>query len=268
MKNFETLRLERKDRALVVTVNRPDKLNALSEKVLVELKDLFRDLHRDPVGLRGVILTGAGEKSFIAGADIAAMARMTPEEGRAFSALAQEVTVLIETLPRPVIACVNGYAFGGGCEMAMSCDFIYASKNAQFAQPEVNLGLIPGFGGCVRLQKYVGPGRAKELIYTGRRVGADEAARMGLVSAVFEDRDSLLAAAEKTIREIADKSASAVALSKRAVLESENLETHEGLVLEREAFVEAFRSTDKREGVNAFLEKRGPRFDRDLSAAI
>ncbi len=198
--NYQTLLVEQHSGIVTLTVNRPDKLNALSEVVLSELKDLLTGLAaRSFPEIRGMLVTGAGEKAFIAGADIARMSEMSPAEGAAFGQLGQSVTLLLEALPFPVIACVNGYALGGGCELAMGCDYIFATANAVFGQPEVTLGLIPGFGGCVRLLRFVGPGRAKELIYTGRNVKADEALQIGLVNRVFATKQDLLAGAAESL---------------------------------------------------------------------
>ena len=185
--DYETLLVDEQDGITTITVDRPDALNALNATVLAELDAVTTTIASARGATRGVILTGSGEKAFIAGADIKAMSQMSPDEAEAFSRLGQRVTTQLESLPVTVIACVNGFALGGGCEMAMACDFIYATGNARFGQPEVSLGLIPGFGGCVRLIRYVGPGHAKELIYSGRHVKADEAARLGLVNIGVRD---------------------------------------------------------------------------------
>lgn len=259
--DFETLLVDRNEGIVTVTVNRRAALNALSELTLTELKNFILDLHpEDGFGVRGLILTGSGDKAFVAGADIAEMSEMTPDEGEAFSALGQEVTSLLENLPVPVVACVNGYALGGGCELAMACDFIYATENALFGQPEVSLGLIPGFGGCVRLQRYVGSGQAKEIIYTGRKINAAEAQRLGLVNRVFASKQEMLDAAAKSLAEVAGKSPVAVALSKVAINASVGLTTKGGLEIEKAAFRGAFLSEDMREGTAAFLGKRPPEF--------
>src|SRR4051812_10467120 len=164
-----------------VTVNRPRARNALSSQVLTELLEVCSTLGENPA-VAGIVLTGAPGPAFVAGADIREMAALDPEEGTRFGALGQEVTRALERLPVPVNACVDGYALGGGCELALACDFVYATPKAVFGQPEVLLGLIPGFGGCVRLRRQVGPGRARELIFTGRHVDAAEAQRIGLVT--------------------------------------------------------------------------------------
>ncbi len=206
---FKTLRIDRSEFILTVTIDRPDKHNALSTVVLTELAELFTKLPgRSEV--RGIVITGAGDRAFVAGADIKDMSAMSVEQGIAFGRLGQEVTELIEALPIPVIACVNGFALGGGCELAMAADFIYATEAAAFGQPEVSLGLIPGFGGCVRLIRLVGPGRAKELIYTGRSVDAAEALRIGLVNRVFATRREMMAAAAESLALIVKRSPVAV----------------------------------------------------------
>ncbi|MFC6236014.1 enoyl-CoA hydratase/isomerase family protein, partial [Leucobacter soli] len=194
----ETLDLEVSEEILTVTISRPEVLNALSPVVIAELRRVFGPLRselgradetgRPDWSIRGVILTGAGEKSFVAGADISVMRGMSPAEADAYTAEAQELTSWLETLPVPVVAAVNGFALGGGCEIAMSCDYIFAAETASFGQPEVGLGLIPGFGGCVRLQQLVGVAAARELIFTGRRIDAAEALRLGLVLRVLPDQ--------------------------------------------------------------------------------
>ena len=257
MKEYKTLLTEIKDEILHLTVNRPDKLNALSITVLSELKDVMENL---PGDIRGVILTGSGEKAFIAGADIKAMEYMTPEEGEKFSKLGQEVPLLFEHAPVPIIACVNGFALGGGCEMAMGCDFIYATHNAHFGQPEVNLGLIPGFGGTQRLMRYVGVSLSRELIYTGRSIKADEAEKMGLVSKTFGNKEEMIVAALKTFEMIKSKSPLAITKCKEVIRIGSDSTLEQGLDAERGAFKWIFGTEDKKEGVHAFLEKRTAKF--------
>lgn len=267
---YETIELHVADAVATVTINRPEVLNALSPQVIAELRQVFGDL-RESLGqpgddgepdwsIRGVIFTGSGSKSFVAGADISVMRTMSPEQSASYSAGAQELTSWIETLPVPVIAAVNGFALGGGCELAMACDYIFASENASFGQPEVALGLIPGFGGCVRLQQYVGIAAARELIFTGRRIDALEAARLGLVAHVFPDTGALHVGAAESLGLIIKNSPVAVAAAKRAVRASQALPTDAGLALEREAFAACFGTGDMIEGTTAFVEKRKPAF--------
>jgi len=186
---------------------------------------------------------------------------MNPKEAGEFGLLGQEVTLLFETLSIPVIAAVNGFAFGGGCEMAMSCDFIYATENAIFGQPEVKLGLIPGFGGTQRLARLVGRNRAKEIIYTGRNVSAGEALEMGLVIKLFPNKEALIEGAVKTFGQIKKVSLNAVKLSKRVMNEGNDLTVPEGLKCELEQFSNIFSSNDMKEGTKAFIEKRAPNFE-------
>ena len=259
--NYETLALSMDEGVVTIMINRPDKLNALSEVVLNELKDCLSLMSKDKgFTLKGVTLTGSGEKAFIAGADISKMAKMNVQEGRALGALGQEVSVLFETLQVPVIAAVNGFALGGGCEMAMSCDVIFASKNAIFGQPEVKLGLIPGFGGTQRLPRYIGRPRAKELTYTGRHINAALAKEWGLVNEVYDDIPSMLEAAKSLHKEMQKNSSYAVAAAKKAINEAVDLEMNEALKVELDQFEVTFASEDKKVGVQAFLNKEKPAF--------
>lgn len=241
-----------------LTINRPDKLNALSREVLLDLKSTLRDLGGRH-GTRALVVTGAG-KAFVAGADIAAMTKMTPAEAREFAALGHEVFDRIEALPFPVIAAVNGFALGGGCELALACDFIYASTKARFGQPEVNLAIIPGFGGTQRLPRRVGPGVGRELIYTGKMIDAEEALRIGLANALFEP-EALMPAALKTAEEIALKGPLAVAAAKRVIRDGMDRALFDANALERNAFGTCFETSDQREGMEAFLGKRAPEFE-------
>jgi len=240
-----------------LTINRPDKLNALSQEVLSDLSSAIEALAANDE-VWAAVITGTG-KAFVAGADIAAMKNMTEAEGLEFGALGHRVFTAIENLRCPVIAAVNGFALGGGCELALACDFIYASSKAKFGQPEVNLGIIPGFGGTQRLPRRVGSAAARELIYTGTMINAEEALRLGLANAVFEP-DELLAAATKTAAEIASKGPLAVAAAKRLIRDGVDLPLPEANRLERAAFGEAFGTEDQSEGMGAFLEKRAPAF--------
>ncbi|RLA62635.1 MAG: hypothetical protein DRQ88_08285 [Epsilonproteobacteria bacterium] len=253
MKTYETLLTEVKNEILHLTINRPDKLNALSILVLSELKDVMNNL---PGEIRGIILTGSGEKAFIAGADIKAMDSMTPEAGEEFSKLGQEVPLLFEHAPVPIIACVNGFALGGGCEMAMGCDFIYVTHRAVFGQPEVNLGLIPGFGGTQRLMKYVGEALSREIIYTGRNVKWDEAIEIGLAQKAFGNKEEMIQGALNTFEMIKSKSSLSITKCKEVIRIGADSTLEQGLEAERTAFKWIFGTEDKKEGVRAFLEKR------------
>lgn len=260
-RDWQTLKFNLSENFGTITINRPTKMNALNVELLGELKELLIELSKDEAfELKGLIVTGEGEKAFIAGADIAEMSDMTPSDAYTFGQLGQQVTVLFETLNIPVIACVNGFALGGGCEIAMSCDFIYSTANAMFGQPEVKLGLIPGFGGTQRLAKLVGRNRAKEIIYTGRNVNATEAREMGLVLKTFETKDLMIAEATKTLKAISGNSSFAVSIAKKVMNEGIDLTTTEGLQLEKRQFSAIFSSEDMREGTKAFIEKRAPQF--------
>jgi enoyl-CoA hydratase len=241
-----------------ITVNRPDKLNALDAQVLAGLRAAVDGL-RGHETVRCAILTGAGEKAFVAGADIAAMQSMSPDEARAFARAGHDLGVALETLPVPVIAAVHGFALGGGCELALACDFIHASSKARFGQPEVKLGVIPGFGGTQRLARRVGIARARELVYSGAMIGADEAQRIGLVNAVHPP-EQLLANVRALASTIAQMGPYAIAQAKQVLLEGEERPLPEANTLEVEAFARCFTTTDQREGMQAFLEKRAARF--------
>lgn len=254
------VRLERDGRTAIVTIDRPKALNALSPEVLDALAEVIAELAADPGDLAGVLLVGAGGRAFVAGADISAMAGLTPDEGAQTAEHGHAVAAAIEALSLPVIACVDGYALGGGLELALACDFIYATEASRFGQPEVHLGLIPGFGGTVRLPRAVGPALAKELIYTGRQLDVEEAARVGLVTRRFDDREALLAGARETVQLIGRNASTAVGLAKRVLVGAAGTPTATATLLEIEGFRDAFRTDDMREGVAAFLEKREPDF--------
>lgn len=258
--NFETIHFEVKDQFGILTVNREAKFNALNSQVLMELKEILTELKDNREKLQGLIFTGAGDKAFIAGADIAEMSSMESEEAHDFAELGQEVTMLFESLPYPVIACVNGFALGGGCEMAMSCDFIYATETAIFGQPEVKLGLIPGFGGTQRLAKLIGRNKAREIIYTGRNVKAQEAFSIGLAIKLFATKEEMINAAYATLNEVAKNSPLAVGLSKFVMNEGNDLPVGDGLEVEAKHFGDIFSSYDMKEGTKAFVEKRQAKF--------
>jgi len=244
-------------RIATVVINRPEALNAFDADHLRDLTEVFRDL-RTNREVRAVVLTGAGDRAFAAGADIRAMRDMDQEAGRTFGRLGHAAAMAIESMPRPVIAAVNGFALGGGCELALASDIRLASENAVFAQPEVGLGIPPGWGGTQRLPRIVGPGLAAELIFTGRRVKAEEALRVGLVNAVFP-AESLLTEAQAMANLIAANSPLAVAAAKQAMAAAYG-ETGKGLAIELDFFARAFTTHDQHEGMSAFIDKRKPAF--------
>jgi enoyl-CoA hydratase len=242
----------------VATINRPKALNALDGRTVAELSRLLDEVAADRT-LRGLVLTGAGGKAFAAGADLAEMARLAPPEARRFAAAGQQALAKLEALPIPTIAAVNGFAFGGGCELAMACDLIYASEQARFGQPEVNLALIPGFGGTQRLVRRVGIMRAKEMILTGDAVDAARARALGLVLEVLPD-EKLVPFAVAQARKIASRGPLAVAAAKRVIEAGAEVDRATGCALELEAFALIFTTDDAREGMAAFLAKRPASF--------
>ncbi|MBQ2829477.1 MAG: enoyl-CoA hydratase/isomerase family protein [Oscillospiraceae bacterium] len=244
---------EQKEAIGYITINRPEALNALNSGVLEELDKVLDAIDLESV--RCVIVRGAGEKSFVAGADIAQMKGLTKAEGEAFGKRGNDVFRKLETLPIPTIAAVGGYALGGGCELAMACDIRIASDTAVFGQPEVGLGITPGFGGTQRLARLVSPGMAKQLIYTARNIKADEALRIGLVNALYP-LDELYAAADKLASTIAANAPIAVRASKKAINDGLQLSIDEAIVVEEKAFGSCFETADQQEGMGAFLEKR------------
>ena len=237
----------------VMTVNRPKALNALNPDVLKDLKDAFEAVDLETT--RVIVLTGAGEKSFVAGADIAAMSQMTKEEGEAFGKFGNDIFRMIETFPIPVIAAVNGFALGGGNELAMSCDIRICSDNAVFGQPEAGLGITPGFGGTQRLARIVGVGKAKEMVYGARNIKAEEAYRIGLVNAVYPQAE-LMGAAMKLAGIIAGNAPIAVRNCKKAMNDGLDTDMDNAIVIEEKLFGDCFESYDQKEGMAAFLEKR------------
>jgi enoyl-CoA hydratase len=253
--HYENIHVASEGAIAIITIDRPKALNALDGRTIAELHGAVEDLA--PVGVRAAILTGAGEKAFVAGADIAEMKTLGVEDALRFAEAGHALMRAIEKSPVPFVAAVNGFALGGGCELALACDFIYASTRAVFGQPEVALGVIPGFGGTRRLAARVGVARARELIYTGRRVPAEEALRIGLCNAVFEPT-ALAAEARKTGLAIADQGPLAVAQAKRAILADPAGGVDGGLHEEARLFAELFKTVDQREGMAAFLEKRKP----------
>ncbi len=250
---MEFVLYEQKGAVGVITISREKALNALNSTVLDELDKTLDGVNLEEV--RCLILTGAGEKSFVAGADIGEMSSLTKAEGEAFGKKGNDVFRKLETFPIPVIAAVNGFALGGGCEISMSCDIRICSENAVFGQPEVGLGITPGFGGTQRLARLVGAGMAKQMIYTARNIKADEALRIGLVNAVYP-LEELMPAAEKMAAGIAKNAPIAVRNCKKAINEGLDADMDEAIVIEEKLFGDCFESYDQKEGMAAFLEKR------------
>ena len=246
------------DGILTVTINRPEKLNALNAEVLEALDAAFRNARSDPA-VGAVILTGAGEKAFVAGADISGFKSFTPVGARDFARKGQATFDLVENLGKPVVAAVNGFALGGGCELAMAATFRYASRNAKLGQPEVNLGLIPGYGGSQRLPRLVGKGRALELLLTGDAISAEEALRIGLVNRVVEPAE-LLPACRETLKKILGKSPIAVRYALEAVHAGLDMPLPQAQDHEATLFGLCAATEDMKEGVAAFLEKRPAKF--------
>ena len=249
---MEFITYEQEGQVGIVTINRPKALNALNSQVLEEIEAAFKAIDLDAV--RAVILTGAGEKSFVAGADICEMSTLTKAEGEAFGKKGNDVFRMIETFPIPVIAAVNGFALGGGCEISMSCDIRICSENAVFGQPEVGLGITPGFGGTQRLARLVGPGMAKQMIYTARNIKADEAFRIGLVNAVYP-QEELMAAAKKMAAGIAKNAPIAVRACKKAINDGLEADMDDAIVIEEKLFGSCFETEDQKYGMAFFLDK-------------
>jgi enoyl-CoA hydratase len=256
---MSTVLVDRDAHVVTITLNRPDKLNALNEELLSELSRVLRDLARD-AAVRCAILTGAGDKAFAAGADIAAMSTMGAVQAKLFAELGHRVGRALESAHFPVIAAVNGFALGGGCELALACDFIYASEKAKLGQPEVNLGVLPGFGGTQLLSRRVGTARAREICMTGDMIGAEEALRIGIVNAVVPSAE-LLPRVREVAAKIASKGPLAVAGIKRVVVRGADVPLLTANELESTAFAALFGTHDQREGMQAFLEKRPPKFE-------
>lgn len=255
---FENIIVGIEDGIATITINRPKALNALNTATVTELGQAVKEISAN-TDVKVVILTGSGDKSFVAGADIVEMSTKTPVEGRTFGQIGQNVFTEIENMPQPVIAAVNGFALGGGCELACACDIRYASENAKFGQPEVGLGITPGFGGTQRLPRVVGRGYGKELIYTASIIDAQEAYRIGLVNKVVpqaELHDTVL----KLAKTIAKKAPVAVQLAKAAINRGINCDVITGVAYEAEVFGLCFATADQKEGMGAFVEKRKPSF--------
>ncbi len=257
--SYQTLLVTVTDGLATVTINRPDKLNALNDQVVADLREAVAALKADPA-VRGVILTGSGPKAFVAGADIGDLATQGVLDGRERALTGQAVLNALETMGKPVLAAVNGFALGGGCELAMACHIRIASENAKFGQPEVKLGITPGYGGTQRLPRIVGKGRALHLLLSAEMIDAQEALRIGLVTKGVP-QDQLMAEAEKLMRTILANGPVAVALTIEAVHQGLEMTLAEGLQLEANAFGLVASTRDMREGLNAFLEKRAARFE-------
>ena len=255
---YENLLVERDAAVVTVTVNRPKALNALNPATLWELQRCCEELRQDKAA-RCVLLTGAGDRAFVAGADIAAMEQMSAIDGRRFALFGQGVMRQLELLPIPVVAAVNGFALGGGLELALSCDLILASATAKFGQPEINLGIIPGFGGTQRLARRIGVEAARLLIYTGDLIGAEEALRLGLVARVVPPAE-LLSQAKQLAATLAAKAPVALQQAKAAINTGSDIDLDDGCRYEAEAFAVAFGTNDRAEGMRAFIEKRPPAF--------
>ncbi|MFW6039899.1 MAG: enoyl-CoA hydratase-related protein [Gemmatimonadota bacterium] len=257
--SYRYLEIERHDGRAILIVDRPDKLNALNADTVDELGRAFREFAADD-DVRGVIVTGAGEKAFVAGADIGELAKMGPIDGVDVSRAGQDVFRFVERMRKPVIAAVNGYALGGGLELALACHIRLASENARFGLPEVTLGIIPGYGGTVRLPRIVGRGRALEMILTGEMIDADEALRIGLVNRVAPQIE-LMGEAESLLEKIEANAPIAIGLALEAVEHGLNTSVEEGLTLEANLFGLLAATDDMREGMRAFLEKRDAEFE-------
>lgn len=250
---MEFVLYEQKGAVGIITISREKALNALNSTVLKELDATLDGVNLDEV--RCLILTGAGEKSFVAGADIGEMSSLTKAEGEAFGKIGNDVFRKLETFPIPVIAAINGFALGGGCEIAMSCDIRICADNAVFGQPEVGLGITPGFGGTQRLPRIIGVGMAKQMIYAGRNIKADEALRIGLVNSVYT-MEELMPNAEKLAQTIAKNAPIAVRNCKEAINKGLDVDMDQAIVIEEKLFGDCFESYDQKEGMTAFLEKR------------
>jgi enoyl-CoA hydratase len=256
--DLQTLKFEKKNSIAYVTVNRPDKLNALNTQVMNDLREAFTAI-RDDKEVRVAILTGAGEKAFVAGADIGELNKNNPVDAKAYTHKGQAVLDLIENLGKPVIACINGFALGGGCELAMACSFRLASENAKLGQPEVKLGIIPGYGGTQRLPRLVGKGPALQILLSGEMISAPEAHRIGLVNEVVPAGE-LIGRAETIAQKIIANAPLAIQYTLEAVNKGMEMPLREGLFLEATLFAVACATEDKKEGTGAFLEKRAAKF--------
>ncbi len=254
---YNFIKIEHTQGITILKISAPKSLNALNSTILKELSDCVSHLD---AATRVLIITGDGEKSFVAGADISEMAHLNEAQGYEFGRLGAQVFRAIETLPIPVIAAVNGFALGGGCELAMACDIRIASSKAKFGQPEVGLGIIPGFSGTYRLPKIVGQGHAKEMIYTGKVIRADEALRIGLVNAVYEP-EQLMEKAVEMAQMMLHNAPVAIGLAKQSINEGYDLDADAAIALENKLFGKCFATSDQKEGMDAFLNKRQAEFN-------
>ncbi len=259
---YNNIVVQVKEGIATITFNRPEILNALNAEALKEFSNALDEINANE-DIRVLILTGAGEKSFIAGADIKQFLTFNTLKAKSFSEMGRSLMNKLQELPIPVIAAVNGFALGGGCEVAMACDFIYTSENAMFGLPEITLGIIPGFGGTQRLPRLVGESMAKELIFTGKMVPAEEAKNMGLVNKVCS-QEQLMDEVIKTAKTIASKGKVSLRAAKQAINNGMNVDLTTGLSIEIDAFALCFTSPDAKEGALAFLEKRKPYFKGSL----
>ena len=255
---YKNLLLETSDGITTLTINRREALNSLNSSVIAELECALFELDLDAT-VKAVVITGAGEKAFVAGADIKEMSELSAFEAHDFARRGQRLMLLINRMRKPVIAAVNGYALGGGLELALACDFIYASEKAKFGFPEVGLGVIPGFGGTQNLARLIGPGRAKELVFSGRIITAAKAHAWGIVNELYPPEE-LLPKALETAKEIAGKGALGVAYAKDAIASGMNMTKEDGFRYEASLFGVLFSTDDQREGMGAFLEKRAAAF--------
>ena len=260
--SYETILYEVEEDVAIIRFNRPKVLNAINPTVVAEVKDALEKIAADK-SIKVLILTGEGDKAFVAGADIASMKDYTPLEGKFFSRQGQELLFQLEALPIPVIACVNGFALGGGTEISMACDFIYAVDSAKFGQPEINLGIIPGFGGTQRLSRLVGKSMAKELCMTGVMISAQEAKDIGLVNKVFP-KESLWEETMKVAKVLASKGKVSIRAVKESIERGCDQDLRTGCYIESDAFGICFASEDGKEGMGAFLEKRKAEFKGEL----
>jgi enoyl-CoA hydratase len=253
---YQTLSAELTDGICIITINRPEKLNALNRTVIQELGEAVEEIYANPL-IRGAILTGSGNRAFAAGADIRGFEGLSKEEGMALAKQGLDVFFNIENSPKPILAAVNGFALGGGCELAMACHFRLCSDNAQFGQPEISLGLIPGYGGTQRLTRYIGKGRAIEALLTGNTISATQALQFGLVNYIFS-QEELLNKTKSLLQQIIRKAP--LAITKCIAAANAALENVDGYALETKLFGECFATEDMKEGTAAFLEKRQPVF--------